>query len=89
MTSLGDVCYPIANPALNLNSNKISYVRNSGYRAAPDEALRSAGGTPKTHLVPLVLSLPQSGGNDKTFPVRSVHPEDVNGKKEQYRATGV
>jgi len=33
----GAIRYPFANPALNLNSREISYVRNSGYRAAPDE----------------------------------------------------
>ncbi|MCB7622355.1 hypothetical protein KAF79_00030, partial [Klebsiella pneumoniae] len=38
-----------ANPALDLNSSEISYVRNSGYRAGPDETFWSAGGTPKTH----------------------------------------
>ncbi|WP_218061257.1 hypothetical protein, partial [Klebsiella pneumoniae] len=59
-----------ANPALDLNSREISYARNSAYRAAPDETFWSVGGTPKTHLVPLILSLAQSGGNDKTFPVR-------------------
>lgn len=41
-----------ANPALDLNSSEISYVRNSGYRAGPDETFWSASGTPKTHLVP-------------------------------------
>ncbi|MCV5518990.1 hypothetical protein OFN12_25265, partial [Escherichia coli] len=34
-----------ANPALDLNKSKISYVRNSGYQAAPDEMF----------LVPAVL----------------------------------
>jgi len=51
ITAHGGIRYPFANPALNLNSREISYVRNSGYRAAPDETFWSAGGTPETHLV--------------------------------------
>jgi len=66
----GGIRYPFANPALNLNSREISYVRNPGYRAAPDETFWRAGGTPETHLVPMILSLAESGGSDKTFPVR-------------------
>lgn len=74
-----------ANPALDLNSSEISYVRNSGYRAGPDETLWSAGGTPKTHLVPLVLSLAQSGGNDKTFPVRISYCSPASGNAPVYQ----
>jgi len=69
ITAHGGIRYPFANPALDLNSREISYVRNSGYRATPDKMFWSAGGTPKTHLVLSVLSLAQSGGSDKTFPV--------------------
>jgi len=49
----GAIRYHFANPALRLNRRKISSGRNSGYRAAPDEQLWRAGGTPETHLVPL------------------------------------
>jgi len=67
----GAIRYHFANPALRLNGRKISYVRNSGYRAAPDEMLWRAGGTPKTHLVPMFCGAGAAGGGHKTFPVRS------------------
>jgi len=51
ITAHGGIRYPFANPALDLNSREISYVRNSGYRATPDETFWRAGGTPETHLV--------------------------------------
>jgi len=66
----GAIRYHFANPALHLNRRKISYVRNSGYRAAPDEKLWRAGGTPETHLVPLFCGAGAAGCGHKTFPVR-------------------
>lgn len=59
-----------ANPALRLNGREILYVRNSGCRAAPDEKLWRAGGTPETHLVPLFCGAGAAGCGHKTFPVR-------------------
>ncbi|MGP6467491.1 hypothetical protein, partial [Pantoea agglomerans] len=61
--------YRFANPALGLNGRKISYVRNSGYRAAPDEMFWRAGGTPKTHLVPPLCDAGKAGCGHKTFSV--------------------
>jgi len=70
IAAYGGIRYPFANPALELNGSEISYVRNSGYRAAPDETFWSAGGTPETHLVLPFCDAGAAGGNDKTFPVR-------------------
>jgi len=66
----GAIRYHFANPALRLNRRKISSGRNSGYRAAPDEKLWRAGGTPETHLVPLFCGAGAAGCGHKTFPVR-------------------
>jgi len=66
----GCILYHVANPALRLNRRETSYVLNPGYRAAPDETFWSAGGTLKTHLVPLFCGAGAAGCGHKTFPVR-------------------
>ncbi|MQJ16125.1 hypothetical protein EI050_23550 [Escherichia coli] len=45
-----------ANPALDLNRSKISYVRNSGYQAAPDEMFLVPAVATKHFLSPSIHS---------------------------------
>ena len=67
-TSKGCECkrQHFANPAFDLNKSKISYVRNSGYQAAPDEMFWCRRYSKNTSC-PTVLWCRRSGGGLKHF----------------------